>query len=145
LAFRGTFDYSLDVKNRLTVPSRFRAELAAGVVLAKNPYDSCVDVWRPQGYDEFTRSSLAHVGSLNREARRVRRFFASASQETELDAAGRVGVPSFLLQHAGLEKEVVVVGADDHIEIWDRTVWAVEEQKLSDEIPDIAASLGHPA
>ena len=62
--FRGTFDYSLDAKNRLTVPARFRAALAEGVVMAKSTED-CVQLWVPADYDAFTQSALSGCRSLS--------------------------------------------------------------------------------
>ena len=89
MAFRGTFDYTLDAKNRLTVPARFRAELAGGVVLAKG-LERCVAVWTPAAYDEYTAAALHGLHPLSKEAQKLRRFFSANSLDTELDAAGRV-------------------------------------------------------
>jgi len=75
----------------------------------------------------------------------AKRFFAANSLDTELDAAGRVGVPSFLLEHAGLSKEVVVTGSHDALEIWDRATWAEYNAALASDVHDITTSLGHTA
>jgi len=144
MAFRGTFDYTLDAKNRLTVPARFRAELAGGVVLAKG-LERCVALWTPAAYDEYTAASLAGLHPLSKEAQKLRRFFSANSLDTELDAAGRVMVPAFLLEHAALTKDVVVTGAGDSLEIWDRSTWATYNDALASDVDDITASLGNTA
>jgi MraZ protein len=144
MVFRGTFEYSLDAKNRLTVPARFRAVLSEGVVLAKG-LERCVALWTPKGYDEYTQASLAGFHPLSKEAQKLKRFFAANSLDTELDAAGRVGLPAFLLDHAGLSKEVVVTGSGDALEIWDRTTWADYNAALASDVDDITTSLGHTA
>lgn len=144
MIFRGTFDYSLDAKNRLTVPARFRAALAEGVVLAKG-LEPCVALWTPSGYDAYTQASLAGFHPLSPEAQKLKRFFAANSLDTDLDAAGRVMVPPFLLEHAGLSKEVVVTGSGDALEIWDRKTWADYNAALASDVSDITASLGHTA
>jgi MraZ protein len=144
MVFRGTFDYSLDAKNRLTVPARFRAALAEGVVLAKG-LERCVALWTPSGYDAYTQSSLAGFHPLSDEARKLKRFFAANSLDTELDGAGRVMMPPFLVDHAGLGKEVTVTGAGDNLEIWDRVSWTEYNAALASDITDITASLGHTA
>ncbi len=144
MVFRGTFDYSLDAKNRLTVPARFRAALAEGVVLAKG-LERCVALWTPKGHDAYTSAALAGFHPLSKEAQKLKRFFAANSLDTELDAAGRVGVPAFLLEHAGLSKEVVVTGSGDALEIWDRAIWADYNAVLASDVDDITASLGHTA
>ncbi|HLM50099.1 MAG TPA: division/cell wall cluster transcriptional repressor MraZ [Solirubrobacteraceae bacterium] len=145
MAFRGTFDYSLDAKNRLTVPAKFRPTLAGGVVLSRSLDVPCVELWRPDAYDRFTTESLKDLNPMAPEVRRLRRFFASSSFETELDGAGRVAVPPPLAQHASLDKEVTVVGAEDHLEIWSRDAWLAHDAELAAEVPDLAARLGHPA
>jgi MraZ protein len=144
MVFRGTFDYSLDAKNRLTVPARFRAALAEGVVLAKG-LERCVTLWTPKGFDDYTQSALAGFHPLSPEAQKLKRFFNANSLDTELDSAGRVGLPSFLLDHAGLAKEVVVTGSSDALEIWDRAAWAEYNAALASDVHDITASLGHTA
>lgn len=144
MVFRGTFEYSLDAKNRLTVPARFRAVLAEGVVLAKG-LERCVALWTPKGYDDYSEASLAGFHPLSKEAQKLKRFFAANSLDTELDAAGRVMVPAFLLEHAGLAKEVVVTGSGDALEIWDRAAWSDYNAALASQIDEITASLGHTA
>lgn len=144
MAFRGTFDYSLDAKNRLTVPSKFRAALSDGVVLAKG-LERCVAVWTPGEYDAYTHAALSNFNPISPEAQKLKRFFSANSFDTELDAAGRVMVPAFLLEHAGLTKEVVVTGAGESLEIWDRTAWADYNAALSSDVSDITALLGHTA
>ncbi len=144
MVFRGTFEYSLDAKNRLTVPARYRAALADGVVLAKG-FEQCVALWTPSGYDAFTQASLASFHPLSPEAQKLKRFFAANSLDTELDAAGRVGIPAFLLEHASLEKEVVVIGSGDALEIWNRATWAAYNAALSSQVTDITSHLGHTA
>jgi MraZ protein len=144
MAFRGTFDYTLDAKNRLTVPARFRAELAGGVVLAKG-LERCVAVWTPAAYDEYTAAALRGLHPLSKEAQKLRRFFSANSLDTELDAAGRVMLPAFLLDHAGLSKDVVVTGSGDALEIWDRMTWATYNDALASDVDEITASLGNTA
>jgi len=144
MVFRGTFDYSLDAKNRLTIPARFRAALADGVVLAKG-LERCVALWTPSGYEAYTQSSLAGFHPLSPEGQKLKRFFAANSLDTELDAAGRVMMPPFLLDHAGLTKEVTVTGSGDALEIWDRSTWADYNARLSSDVTNITASLGHTA
>ena len=95
--FRGTFDHTLDAKNRLTVPARYRAALADGVVLAM-PVDlkPCVGVWRPEEYERYTARALAELPPLSPRLTELERFFYGSSHDTELDAAGRIMIPGFL-------------------------------------------------
>ena len=138
--FRGTFDHTLDAKNRLTVPARYRSALAEGVVLAVpvdlKPY---VSVWRPEEYDAFSRTALAELPTVSTRRSELERFFYGNSQDTELDAAGRIMVPGFLLEHASLAKEVVVVGAGDRLELWDKAAWNDQRPALLSGVAEVTA------
>jgi MraZ protein len=144
LAFRGHYDYSLDAKNRLNVPPKFRAAFSGGVVLAK-ALEPCVAIWTPGEFATFTESFLSRLNPVSRERRKLTRFFAGGSFDTELDSAGRVTLNSALLAHAGIEKEVVLVGVLDHLEVWDRRKWLADQDELNREIVEIAEGLGHPS
>jgi MraZ protein len=139
-SFRGTFDYTLDAKNRLTVPARFRAQLADGVVMAKST-EPCVQLWVPEDYEAHTTRALDSLNPMSPDARKLKRFFSANSHDTELDSAGRVGFPPFLLEHASLGKEVVVTGAADCLEVWDRAAWNAYNDELSAEAEEITARL----
>jgi MraZ protein len=144
MAFRGTFDHTLDAKNRLTVPSRFRAQLSDGVVLAKG-VENCVAIWTPDAYEAHTAAALAGRNPIAPETREISRYFSANAHDTELDAAGRVMVPPFLMSHAALHRDVVVTGAGDCAEIWDRGAWGAYNEGLSARITDIAAGLDRTA
>jgi MraZ protein len=145
VAFRGTFDHTLDAKNRLTVPARYRSALADGVVLAM-PVDlePCIGLWRPQDYERYTERALAELPPLSPRLSELERFFYGSSQDTELDGAGRVMVPSFLCEHAGLSRDVVVVGAGDRLELWDRQKWNGHRPALLQGVAEITARVDHP-
>jgi MraZ protein len=150
LAFRGTFDHSLDAKNRLTVPSKFRAALSDGVVLAGSPEITpgeprCLSLWTPPAYDSYTAATLSGRNPLSPTARELTRFFFNHSHDTELDSAGRVMIPPFLMSYAGLGKDVVVTGSGECLEVWDRAAHARYQSDVLSRIPDIAASLGDTA
>ena len=146
MAFRGTFDHTLDAKSRLTVPARYRSALSDGVVLAM-PIDQkpCVGVWRPQDYERYTARALAQLPPLSPQLAELERFFYGSSHDVELDAAGRIMVPSFLAQHARLTKEVVVVGAGDRLELWDKSSWNQHRPALLGGVAEITARVDHPA
>jgi MraZ protein len=140
VAFRGTFEYTLDAKNRLTVPSKFRAALSDGVVLAMG-VEPCVAIWTPPAYEAQTAAALQGRNPLSPQARELSRFFAANAIDTELDSAGRVMIPTFLLEHGSLQREVVVTGAGGSLEVWDRRRWREYNADLGGRITDITASL----
>jgi MraZ protein len=135
--FDGTADYTLDAKNRLTVPPRFRASLAGGVVLAKG-MEPCVGIWPPGAYESFRRDVLRNVHPMSDRGQKMKRFFSANSHPADLDGTGRVGLPTFLMEHGGLGREVTVIGAGDHLEVWDRKAWVDYNASLGEEILSIA-------
>ena len=126
------------------MPAKFRAAFADGVVLQK-ALDPCVALWTPSQFEAFTESFLADLGPLSRERRRLSTYFSGNSWDVELDSAGRVTLNQPLLDHSGIEREVVVVGNVDHLEVWDRRRWQEHQQELDSQIVGIAESLGHPS
>jgi transcriptional regulator MraZ len=144
LAFRGHYEHSLDAKNRLSVPARYRAPFSGGVVLAKES-ESCVALWTAATHEAIIERALAGRNPLTQDYLNVQRFFQSNSFDTELDAAGRVTVPQPLLAHAGIEKEVVVAGVGDHLEVWGRERWLEKQRALDASIGEVIEGLGDPS
>ncbi len=144
MAFRGHFEHSLDAKNRLAIPARFRAAFSSGTVLAKDP-ESCVAVWTPETHESIITRALGGLNPMGSQYRKLSRFYQGNSFEIDLDASGRVTLPPPLLTHAGIEKEVVVVGVGDHLEVWGRERWQAEQQALDAEIEEVTERLGNPS
>jgi len=144
VAFRGHFEHALDAKNRLNVPAKLRAAFSSGLVLAQG-LEPCVTIWTPDVFESWTQSFLASLNPLSNERRKLTRYFAGTSFDAELDSAGRVTLNSALMEHAGIDREVVIVGNLDHLEVWDRRRWLDERKSLNQEISGIAESLGHPS
>ena len=144
MAFRGHFEHSLDAKNRLSIPARFREAFSDGTVLAKDP-ETCVAIWPSPTHEAIIERALSGLNPLGREYRKVARFYQGNSFDADLDSAGRVTLPPRLLAHAGIAKEVVVVGVGDHLEVWDRTRWDSEQPALDAEIEEVTERLGNPS
>ena len=89
MIYRGTYDYSLDAKNRLTVPAKFRASLSDGVTLALG-IERCIDLWPPAAFEQHVQTVLGEMHPLSVEFEKFNRFYSANSFDTELDAAGRV-------------------------------------------------------
>jgi MraZ protein len=141
LAFRGQYEHNLDSKDRLTVPARFRAALAEGVVLSAG-LDPCVEVYPVSEYARFEREVLAELNPLSRQGRMMRRRFHSRSHDETLDAAGRVRIPRHLIEHAELrEGPCVVLGVADHLEIWNAKRWSEHYAEIDAQAAQIAEDL----
>jgi MraZ protein len=146
--FRGTFEHSLDAKHRLTIPAKFRAELAGGVVLAASMETDpdtprAMGIWTPGEYDAYTSAVLQDFNPASPRARELNRFFFGNSLDTELDGANRVMIPTNLLEYAGLSKDVTVIGSGQCLEVFDREVYDAYSKGVLTRVSEIAASLGH--
>ena len=143
-SFTGQAEYTLDAKNRLTVPARYRGALEGGLVLAKD-IAPCVAIWPTAGYDDFRRAALQDVHPMSQRGRKIMTFLSANSMPAALDSAGRVPLQPFLMDHGKLDREVTVVGVGDHLQIWDRESWAVYNAQLAEDIFDISAAFDAPA
>ena len=150
IPFRGTFEHTLDAKHRLTIPAKFREQLAGRVVLAASfetePGTPCsVAIWKAEAYEAYTGAALVGLNPLSPQARDLKRFFFNFSHDTEVDSAHRVMIPQHLSEYAALGKDVVVTGAGECLEIFDRAQYTAYRPQILTRVTDIAASLGHTA
>lgn len=139
-AFRGQYEHSLDSKDRMTVPARFRAAMADGVVLAQG-LDPCVEVYPIAAYGAFEQRFLADLNPFDRDGRMMQRRFHARSVDESLDSAGRVHLPRHLIEHAGLKGACTVVGVMDRLEIWNPERWAEEQGRIDAGAEEIASRL----
>ena len=138
----GSYDHTIDDKNRLTLPAKFREAFTDGVVITRG-LDGCLYAYRRADWDRLVESRLAPLDPLSPETRRLERFFYSGASEAELDKQGRVMLPAPLLEHAQLGKEVVVAGVNDRLEIWDRAAWRRELAEVEGSAEDVAERLAN--
>jgi MraZ protein len=121
----GTFEHTIDDKSRLTLPARFRQAFEEGLVVTRG-MDGCLTVYPRADWMRGIQSRLEELDPLSPEARQLRRYFYSGAVEDELDKQGRITIPAPLLEYAKLERDAVVAGVHDHLEIWDRAAWRRE-------------------
>ena len=136
----GQFEHSLDDKNRVTLPARFRRAFADGVFVAKG-FDPCLVVYPPEGWNALVEGRMAGLDPLSREARQMSRFLFSNASEAELDKQGRIMLPGPLIEHAGLKREIVVAGVRDHLELWSAEAWRKELDDVEGSAEDVAERL----
>jgi len=129
--FRGRYDHTIDPKGRLSIPSRYREELAARTVttLVLCEGDHCVSAY-PLDEWERLEETLRQQSSFLPERRSVVRLIVASAKECPVDRAGRTLVPPELREFAGLKKDVVITGALEYFEIWSRERWIDHRQSL---------------
>jgi MraZ protein len=129
LAYRGQHEHSLDAKDRLTIPVRWRGPLSDGVVLFEE-LDPCVSIYSPEAYETLTERYVSSLSPLSSDGRMMRRRFHANAHDESLDSAGRVRMPKHLIDHAGLEGACVIIGVDDHLEVWSPERWAEHDAEI---------------
>jgi MraZ protein len=137
--FEGSYQHSLDAKGRVVMPVDFRAGLADGCHVAPG-LDSCITVY-PEETFERVRARVTEGARRGTRQRNVARAFIGNSRRVEVDRQGRVALPPMLRELAGLDREVVVVGVDERIEIWDLARWRAQESVGLEDMatsPDLA-------
>ena len=128
--FTGEYRHSVDDKGRIAVPSKFRAQLDGGAVVSRW-LDSCLAIHTRAGWDALAEK-VATLPITDNGARLFQRFIFAGAVDTALDGQGRVLVPAYLRETAGLDAEAVVVGSRDHAEIWAPSRWDTYRQDLED-------------
>lgn len=136
-AFKGEYSHSIDAKGRLIVPAKFRELLGDQFVVTKG-FDGCLFVFAQEGWDQF-EEKLQALPMDKPEARMLGRFFISGAIDAEVDKQGRILLPSNLLQHAKIEKEAIIAGVGNRVEIWSKEEW--EKASTFDDINEIAAKM----
>jgi transcriptional regulator MraZ len=136
----GAHEHTIDDKNRLTLPAKYREAFKDGVIVTRG-LDGCLFAYRRPDWDRLVESRLAPLDPLSPETRRLQRFFYAGASEAELDKQGRVMIPAQLIEHAKLGREVVVAGVNDRLEIWDRAAWRKELAEVEGSAEDVAERL----
>lgn len=139
----GEYEHSIDTKGRLIMPSKLKEDIGEKFVVTKG-LDGCLFVYSQTEWKTF-ENKLRAFPLTNKDARALVRFFLAGAMECEIDKQGRFLIPGNLREFAGLEKEVVVIGVLDKIEIWAKDKWqkySEEENSSADEIAEKMSNLG---
>ena len=128
--FLGEYTHSLDSKGRLTIPAKFRNELAAGLVVTRNPVDHCLLVF-PQGEWEHLADKVSALPLTDPRSAAFRRAFFSAAEDLQPDGQGRILLSQRLREYAQIEADVVVTGMNKFVELWNPALW---EEKVVGEM-----------
>jgi MraZ protein len=134
----GEFEHTIDDKNRLTLPAKFRQALSGGLVITRG-LDPCLVCYPQADWEQLVESRLAELDPLSREGRLMHRFFFAGASEAAPDKQGRVMLPPTLAKTLG--REVVVAGVRDHLEIWNREAWRDHVKMMEGSAEDVAERL----
>ncbi len=137
--FMGEYQHSIDDKGRLIIPAKFREGLGASFVITRG-LDNCLFVY-PMDEWKALEEKLKSLPFTKADARAFTRFFFSGATECEWDKQGRVNIPPNLREHARLQKECVVIGVSNRVEIWSKETWEAYFAQSEDSFGEIAEKL----
>ena len=126
----GSFSHNIDLKGRMNFPTKLRELLGESFIITKG-LDNCLFVYSVSEWavlEEKIKSLPLSKG------RNLQRFFFSGASEVETDKQGRILIPQHLREYAGLEKDVMVIGASNRAEIWDKSKWEVQNGDVTQEL-----------
>jgi len=137
--FMGEFQHSVDAKGRLIIPAKFRDGLGERFVTTRG-LENCLFVFSEKEWEAFGEK-LKQLPMASGNARQFTRLLFSGATECELDPQGRINLPANLRQYAGLDKEAVVVGVSNRVEIWSKAGWEEYCKKAEESFAETAEKL----
>ena len=132
----GEFNHSIDEKGRLIIPAKLREDLGENYVIC-NGMEGCLFLHSEEEWKKFV-AELETLPRMNKDARIFKRYFFGSASEGTFDKQGRLLVPPSLRRAAQLEKDVVLVGVQDRVEIWDRAQWEARSVVSEEDLDAIA-------
>lgn len=138
--FIGEYHFSLDDKGRVAIPTKFKADLKEGAVVTRG-LDNCLFVYPKLEWEKLA-TRLAGLPISQANTRAFARLMLAGAMEVEIDKQGRVVLPEYLRKYAGLDKQVVIAGLYNRVEIWESEVWDRYSKQTEKSSGDIAERLG---
>lgn len=135
----GEFNHSIDSKGRLIIPSKLRDSLGERFVITKG-MDGCLFLYPENEWEAF-EDKLRTLPLTNKKAREFKRFFLGSAVDGEIDKQGRILISTSLRTYANLDKEVVLAGVLDKVEIWSKDAWEARTAEIEENIEDIASDM----
>ncbi|WP_280769089.1 division/cell wall cluster transcriptional repressor MraZ [Salipaludibacillus daqingensis] len=137
--FMGEHHHNIDDKGRMIVPAKFREELGSTFVVTRG-MDKCLFVYPEEEWKQLEQK-LKSLPFTKKDARAFTRFFFSGAAECELDKQGRVNIASTLRSYAKLEKECVIIGVSNRVEIWSKAIWEEYFAESEESFAEIAEGI----
>ncbi len=141
--FMGEYHHNIDDKNRLVIPSNYRSNLGETFVITRG-LEKCLYIYTLSEWQRLV-DKLATLPFTKKDARVVIRSLFSAAANCNLDKQGRINITSQQLIHAGINKECVIIGANDRIEVWSKENWENFNEEYSKDLEAIAEHLFNEA
>lgn len=138
--FIGEYRHTIDQKGRIAIPAKFRVQLAEGCVITRG-LDYSLFIYTKKEWDKLAQK-LSKLPISQSDARAFARLMFSGALDLELDKQGRIVVPVYLREFAGLKNDAIICGLFNRIEVWDKVKWEKYKKESEEESTDIAEHLG---
>lgn len=138
--FLGEYKHTIDVKGRVAVPAKFRAKLTAGAIITRG-LDRCLFIFEAKEWAKLAEK-LITLPIAQATSRAFTRLMLSGAADVDIDAQGRILIPDYLREYAGISKQLVITGLYNRIEVWDAESWMQYKSKTEAESDEIAEKLG---
>ena len=142
--FTGEYQYKVDDKGRIPFPPKFRDALKGGLILSRGLGWKCINVY-PIGEWEKVSEKLAVLPGAGLGETRKNRYMFGGGNEAEFDGQGRVSLPPILRQYAGIDKDAVIVGTNNYLEIWSKENWDRELEEMMSKMSEEAQQQTDPS
>ncbi len=140
----GEYIHTIDEKNRMSLPAKFRSELGKKIIITPG-LDQCLFIFTMKEWTKVSKrlsNSESDLSFLQSDKRSFNRFMFGRAAEVDLDSIGRILIPTFLKDRINLKNSAVVVGVEDRVEIWNEKVWTEYKEKIEKESGELAEKLG---
>lgn len=137
--FFGQFNHSIDEKNRLMVPRKMRDEAGIKLFIMKG-YEGSLSIYKEADFERLVES-LEALSYTNKNSRDYIRAILGSACELEVDKQGRIQIPTYFMNKYMINKDVIVIGAGDHFEVWNKDAYLEYEKNLDERFEDVAESL----
>lgn len=137
--FIGEHQHTIDIKKRMAIPAKFRDALGSRAVVTRG-IDTCLSIYSMEEWKKLA-SKLETLPISQNKARSFVRMMLSGASDSNLDKLGRILIPDYLREYAKLEKEVVILGISNKIEVWDKKIWENYKKENESNVDKIAEEL----
>jgi len=138
--FIGEYQHSIDNKNRLALPAKFRSALKNGAVVTRG-LDNCLFIFTQSDWQKLV-NKLSELPIGKADARGFSRIMLAGAMDVKLDSLGRILLPDYLKKYASLKKTVVVAGLYNRLEIWDEAQWQIYKKSIESKAEKLAEQMG---
>jgi MraZ protein len=141
----GEYIHTIDEKNRVSVPVKFRKELGKKIIITPG-LDQCLFIFTTAEWKKVSRKlsdSTNDLSFLKADQRNFNRYMFGRASEVEIDSIGRILIPEYLRERINLKGNAALIGVEDRVEIWNDKVWSANQEMVEKQAGQLAENLGN--